>query len=270
MLKAKAAILTGTGIYSIPGLQTEPVEIDTPYGKAILYACPARELVFLSRHGLAHSTPPHLINYRANFWALHQIGVRIVLTAYAVGSVNPDIPVRGVALLSDFLDFTSGRPQTYYEGNEMGVGHADMTNPYCSALGETLKARSQAFGLELHPTATYACTNGPRFESAAEIRRLRASGADVVGMTGVPEVVLARELGIHFAGIALSMNLAVGLEATLTVVHDLNEQRSRIVQLFLDVIEKFQESENGGCNCCHAVEFLQHPATLIERAERRY
>jgi 5'-methylthioadenosine phosphorylase len=269
MLKARAAILTGTGIYSIPGLDTEPTEVDTPYGKAILYSCPSRELVFLSRHGLSHSTPPHRINYRANFWALHQIGVQVVLTAYAVGSLTPDIPTRGVALLDDFLDFTSGRPQTFYEGNEMGVGHADMTRPYCTALGEALKARCPEHGLALHPRATYACTNGPRFESAAEVRLLKSSGGDVVGMTGVPEVVLARELGIHFAGVALSMNLAVGLEATLTVVHDLSEQRSRIVSLFLDVLEKFQEDDHTDCNCRHAVEFLQRPAAPIERAERR-
>ena len=227
--RVKFAIIGGTGIYSFPGLDPTPRPVATPFGEACYYATDNPNLIFLARHGLGHSTPPHRIGYRANFWALHQIGVEAALATYAVGSIHVGVGLRSLSVLTDFLDTTSGRERTYFEGGSWGVGHADMTSPYCPALNAALLERASSRGLEVRPSATYACTNGPRFESPAEIRDLAGRGADVVGMTGLPEVALARELGIHFAGIALSMNLAVGLEETLHIAPDLGAQRQQIL-----------------------------------------
>lgn len=253
----RAAILAGTGVYNLPGLNPIPRDVDTPYGGVRVYE--AGELVFLPRHGVAHSVPPHQINYRANFWALHQLEVDRVLAVYAVGSLHRGLLPRELALLDDFLDFTSGRPLTFFDGAGGGVGHADMTDPYCPAL----RRRMLASGLPVRPHATYACTNGPRLESPAEVRMLARLGGDVVGMTGCPEVTLARELGLHFAAVAYSINLAVGLDPSLHLLHDLVELRERLVRTLIEVAALPLE---GPCNCRNAVEFLGKPERPVPRA----
>jgi len=261
----KAAIVAGTGIYDLPGFDPQPVTLETPFGTAVYHRC--ADLVFLPRHGPGHDTPPHAINYRANFWALHRLGVEVVLAAYAVGSLHQGVPPRGLALLTDFLDHTQGRASTFYSGGEWGVGHADMSRPYCPRLNQAILREAEKLGLAVVSQATYVCTNGPRMESPAEVRLLTSWGADVVGMTGVPEVVLARELGMHFAGLALSMNLAVGLEEELTLLHDLGSQRHAMLEVFQAALSGFEDGP--GCSCVGAVEFLgpcKHP---IPRAVRK-
>jgi 5'-methylthioadenosine phosphorylase len=260
---ARHAIIAGTGIYDLPGFDPAPIQVETPFGTAAYNKCQG-DLVFLPRHGLHHDTPPHAINYRANFWALHSLGVESVVAAYAVGSLHRSIPLRGLALLTDFIDLTQGRSDTFYIGGEWGVGHADMSRPYCPRLREVILARASERGVEIVPQATYACTNGPRFESPAEVRLLTSWGGDVVGMTGVPEVALARELGMHFAGVALSMNLAVGLEEELSVVRDLGAQRSAMLDIIQAALQGFRDG--AGCGCVGAVDFLGATRVAIPRA----
>ena len=261
----KFAVLTGTGIDSIPGLDPEPHALETPFGPACYYATDNPDLIFLPRHGLGHRTPPHRIAFRANFWALHLLGVEAVLAAYAVGSLNTLVEPRELVVLTDFLDCTDGHERTFFEGGAWGVGHADMTLPYCPVLNRLMLAEAEARQVHIHPTATYACMNGPRLESPAEVKDLVRRGADVVGMTGLPEVALARELGLHFAGMALSMNLAVGRATELQLLHNLEEQRQHMLDIFLAVAANFTPAP---CNCCHAVDFLGQPTIELPRSAR--
>lgn len=268
-MSARVAILAGTGIYGLPGLIEEPQMVSTPYGQVPVYRCGLPDLVFLPRHGLKHDQPPHRINYLANFWALHELGVEAVVAAYAVGSLHTGVPAGGLSLLSDFLDRTQGRPNTFYNGGDQGVGHADMSQPYCGLLGQALLDAAARRGLPLHPAATYACTEGPRFESPAEVRMLASWGGDVVGMTGCPEVSLARELGIHFAGVALSINLGVGLEDQLRVLHALDLQRQGLMEISLEVLQAYGAGKlSRSCSCLHAVEIVSPPRRPIPRATR--
>lgn len=267
MSSARTAILAGTGIYDLPGFDPEPVKVDTPFGPACYHRCALPQLVFLPRHGLSHDIPPHSINYRANFWCLHQLGVEAVVAAYAVGSLHTRIKPRELALVTDFIDHTRNRIQTFYSGGGWGVGHADMSRPYCQRLNQLIVDHAQSLKLQIHPRATYVATEGPRMESPAEVRMLAEWGGDVVGMTGVPEVALARELGMHFAGVALSINLAVGLEDQLTVVTDLEQQRRTLVEVFQRVLRDY--SDGPGCGCTHSVDFLTLPQRRVPRAERQ-
>jgi 5'-methylthioadenosine phosphorylase len=236
---ARVAIIGGTGIYDIPGVELEERVVDTVYGPALVHIGrgDGDDLVFLARHGPDHRTPPHRINYRANLKALEMLGVRAIAAANAVGSINREIPPRGLALLDDFLDFTSGRQQTFYDGGSAGVAHTVMTHPYCTALRQRLLALAPEFELRLHPRGTYAATNGPRFETPAEIRMYEQMGCDVVGMTGVPEVALARELHMHYAAIAFSINWAAGIEETIIVVREgMAQIRQRMLALMLKAL----------------------------------
>src|ERR1017187_3471080 len=209
MGKVSSAIIGGTGVYQLPGLELKPEVVETPFGPAHIQTCSGRDLVFLTRHGADHSIPPHRIDYRANMSALKILGVERVLAAYAVGSLSRSLPPGALCLLTDFIDFTRGRVSSFFEGGPSGLGHTDMSQHYCPELKRQLLERAERSSLHLQPQGVYGCTQGPRYESAAEIRMMAQLGCDVVGMTGVPEVTLAKELGLHFAGVALSINLAV-------------------------------------------------------------
>lgn len=222
-----SAILGGTGLYNIPGLDLEEQIITTKYGDAKLFVGKGSDadLVFLTRHGTGHSIPPHKVNYRANIKALEMLGVKRIIANYAVGGIHPDITPLGVATIGDFLDFTSGRESTFVDGSdgEKVVEHVEMSQPYCPTMSQKLVELGPSFGLKLFENAVYAAANGPRFESPAEIRMMKMLGGDIVGMTGVPEVVLARELGMCFAAVALSINWAAGIKPTIEIVDDKQE-----------------------------------------------
>lgn len=253
------AIIAGTGIYDIPGFDFERKVIDTPYGAALVNVGrkDGFELAFLARHGLDHSTPPHRINFRANLKALQMLGVKHVLATYAVGSISREIPPMGLALLTDFLDFTSGREFTFFNGGKSGLVHTNMDVPYCPALRAKLLELAPAFDLNIHPQAVYVATNGPRFETPAEIRMYAKLGGDVVGMTGVPEVVLAQELNMHFAGLAYSINWAAGMEEQMAFVSDkMADIRNRMTALF---IRTLQEPVMFDCNCEYTMMVMQPP-----------
>jgi len=205
------AVIGGTGVYD-PALFEEATarEVSTPYGVVTVQVgrFRHREVAFLNRHGAGHAVPPHRVNYRANVAALKALGVRAILATAAVGSLNVNMAPGHFVFVDQFLDFTRSRPQTFYDDR---VVHLDLTEPYCPELRRVLWEKAQELGLPAHPRGTYVCTEGPRFETPAEIRMFRHMGADVVGMTGVPEVVLAREAEICYAAIAVVANYAAGV-----------------------------------------------------------
>jgi len=256
----ESAIITGTGIYEIPGFKFSEKIVETEYGQALVYVGTDGEieLAFLARHGLEHTTPPHKINYRANIKALKSLGVKKILATNAVGSISRDIPPTGLALLTDFLDFTSGRDFTYFDGGDSGLAHTNMDDPYCFSLRQKVLEVAPKFDLSINPKAVYVATNGPRFESPAEIQMFSRLGGDVVGMTGIPEVCLARELGMHYAAVAYSINWAAGLEQELSFVSDqIDELKQRLALLLVNTLK---EMNNFECGCETAV-MMMHPPT---------
>ena len=230
--------------------------METPYGlvEPVVGKLANREVVFMSRHGHDHATPPHLVNYRANIWAIHELGVRKILATAAVGSLSPDFRLGELVLLDQFLDFTRSRPQTFYEGGQKGILHVDMTEPYCSAVRQVILEASEHLGLLVKNGACYVCTEGPRFETPAEIRMFQRLGADLVGMTSVPEVVLARELGMCYASIGMVTNKAAGITAhPLThaeVMESMKELGVKVAQLIQATFELWTPDQN--CLCASA------------------
>src|SRR5690606_29757669 len=188
--------------------------LDTPYGEVEVQIGRYKgvEVAFMPRHGKGHSIPPHRINYRANIWGLKMLGVEVILATAAVGSINPEMKPGNFVIVDQFLDFTKGRTSTFFDDGSQGVVHVDVTEPYCPAVREVLIETGRELGLRLHDRGTYVCVEGPRFETAAEIRAFRILGGDVVGMTSVPEAVLAREAGICYAAMAMVTNMGAGME----------------------------------------------------------
>ena len=206
-------IIAGTGYYELPGLtDAEHQAVQTDWGEAhaMTGRWHNRRIVFVPRHGGDHSIPPSAINYRANIAAMRDLGATAILAVSVVGSMVPERGTGSFLLLSDYLEFTTGRAVTFFDqpGN---VVHTDMTTPYDPALRDALAAAAHAEGIDIAPTATYVCANGPRFETPAEIRMYAQMGGSVVGMTGYPEVALAREAAIPYAGIAVVANMAAGM-----------------------------------------------------------
>ena len=245
-----AAIIAGTLVYEIPGMDLQERIITTPYGEALVYEVKGArsDVLFLPRHGLKHDTPPHKINYRANLKALEQLGVKRILAVNAVGSINKEIAPLDLAVLSDFLDFTSDRESTFFDGEKLGVKHIDVSTPYCPYLRQTLLEVADEMKIPVHPESVYVCTNGPRLESPAEIRMYDQLGGDVVGMTGIPEAVLAKELGICYASVAFSINWAAGYQETVEFTSDtdgLKKMKKDLLDLLMEVIASSTDSE-----CC--------------------
>lgn len=213
-MTVRIAVIGGTGVYDPAMLEEVHQEhVSTPYGEVGLQVgrLGGRGIAFMARHGQRHSVPPHLVNYRANIMALKELGVRSILATAAVGSLNLDMKPGDFVFCDQFLDFTRSRAQTFFEGGPEGVVHVDMTEPYCPELRALMEEAAAALKLTVHPVGTYAATEGPRFETPAEIRMLRHLGADLAGMTGVPEVVLAREAEICYATICMVTNFAAGI-----------------------------------------------------------
>ncbi len=216
-------IIGGTGFSRIDGLElNEVIHVETPYGEPSAGFQSARlgnqSVLFLPRHGEEHSIPPHGINYRANLWAFDQLGVSQIIALYSVGSMNRDMRPGSVVLLDDLIDYTSGRDHTFVETLSALEAHVDMTRPYSDQLRRELS--QAADDLLASNLAVYGATNGPRLETAAEIRRMSQDGCDVVGMTGMPEAALAREKGIHLAAMAVVVNWAAGFEGTGEITMD--------------------------------------------------
>jgi len=209
------AIIGGTGLTALDTLNiTHREALSTPYGQPsspLIYGeLDGRSVVFLARHGLHHTIPPHKINYRANLWVLHHIGVQQVIAVAAVGGIRADMEPGVLAFPDQIVDYTWGRPCTFFEDNLSHVTHIDFTEPYCPKLRGKLIQAARELDLKAWESSTYAAMQGPRLETAAEIRRLERDGCDIVGMTGMPEAALARELGLRYAACAVVANWAAG------------------------------------------------------------
>jgi 5'-methylthioinosine phosphorylase len=242
------AIIGGSGLSQLGNLEVKQRKVSrTPYGEpsgALTFGRIADcDVVFLARHGYGHTIAPHEVNYRANLWALKDAGAGEVVSVVSVGGIRNDTWPGTLLLPHQIIDYTWGRPSTYFEGAGAPVNHIDFTEPYSQPLRARILKAAQAAGQPLVDRGVYAATQGPRLESAAEINRLARDGADMVGMTGMPEASLAREISLEYAAIAVVANYAAGRgESARAVPLDrigavLDEAMGRVRR----IIEKFCE-----------------------------
>ena len=212
------AIIGGSGLSSLEGLVITRREVmETPYGdpsSALTFGVySGKQVMFLARHGDEHSILPHRVNYCANLAALQQAGATQVIAVCAVGGISADMPPGRLVIPDQIIDYTESRRQTIYTEQHNNAAHIDFTEPYCAALRSCLIAAAVNTGIDIATAATYGATQGPRLETTAEINRMENDGCHIVGMTGMPEASIARELGLCYAVIALSVNYAAGREA---------------------------------------------------------
>lgn len=209
------AVIGGSGLTQLSNLDVSHREVlRTPYGEpsgAVTFGqiC-GRPVAFLARHGYGHTIPPHEVNYRANIWALCKSGAVGIISVASVGSIRADLSPGDVVIPHQIIDYTWGRKSTFHEGQDSTVTHIDFTEPYDRELRQRLIEAAVASGIPVSDSSVYAATQGPRLETAAEINRFERDGADVVGMTGMPEASLARELGVPYAAISVVANFAAG------------------------------------------------------------
>lgn len=207
-------IIGGSGLTNFPELEIRNRRaIDTPYGspsaEIVVGDLDGNKVAFLPRHGSGHTIAPHLINYRANIWALREAGVDEIVSVASVGGIRSDLGPETILIPDQLIDYTWGRISSFFQDNAP-VTHVDMTEPYSTILRDRIAAASDRIGEPVFAGGVYAATQGPRLETAAEITRLERDGADVVGMTGMPEAALARELAIPYATICVVVNHAAG------------------------------------------------------------
>lgn len=213
-IKGPLAIIGGSGLYGLDAMEkAEPLAIKTPYGETssplISGLWQDREVIFLTRHGVQHGLAPHALNYRANVWGLHQAGAKAVISINCVGGIHPALRAPGTLCAPDqFLDYSWGRDSTFFSTGE--IKHIDMTDPCDSHLRASLLATGRDFEMYQHGCC-YAVMQGPRLETRAEVKRLQQDGADIVGMTAMPEIALIRELELPVAVLSLVINPAAGL-----------------------------------------------------------
>jgi 5'-deoxy-5'-methylthioadenosine phosphorylase len=239
------AVIGGSGFYSLlENSDNQSVSVQTPFADAPVTVyretTAAGDIWFLPRHGKQHSIAPHRINYRANVWALHKLGVSKIIAVNAVGGINSTLPVGAMVLPDQIIDYTWGREHTFVGSDHALDKHVDFTWPYDADLSALLKLAASANALKLTTTAVYAAVQGPRLETAAEIKKLQRDGCDIVGMTGMPEAALARESGLRYACIALVVNKAAGLgNGTITlsaIQHVLHSGMNEVRQLLIHAL----------------------------------
>ncbi len=216
MAPVALAVIGGTGLYRLAEFEpVETIERDTPYGRpsgAVRIGTMAgRTVAFLARHGESHSIPPHRINYRANLWLLKQLGAARVLAINAVGGIGTGCGPRALVLPDQLIDYTWGRVTTFCEEPGSEVLHVDLTEPYCPDLRRAALAAAAALAVAVRDGGCLGITQGPRLETRAEVRKLARDGCDLIGMTGMPEAALARELCLSYACLAMVANWAAGL-----------------------------------------------------------
>jgi len=256
MMQVQKAIIGGTGVYEAGVEKLESICVATEFGEVCLDVgeIAGAKVAFLARHGKEHSAPPHKINYRANMKALQQLGVRFVYAIAAVGSCHTSCRVGDLVLMDDFIDFTSGRITSYYD-DAGAVAHVKMESPYCRYLQGKLKQAADS--LKLKEGIVYGCTQGPRFETASEIRAYTKLGADVIGMTGVPEVCLAKELGMCYASVGVITNMCSGVEAEIShseIIASMSQNKVGLIEAFGRVFAS--ELSQDECDCGDSLIFL--------------
>lgn len=222
-------IIGGTGLYELEGFTLSEQEwFETPFGEPSSMLSFAkfneRDVVFLARHGNPHKLAPNLINYRANLSALKQAGAEQIIAINAVGGIHPRLAPKAIAVPDQIIDYTYGREATIFDGCHIeAVQHIDFSFPYDAKLRAALIAAAEQCGLDVLASGTYGATQGPRLETAAEIQRMKRDGCDMVGMTGMPEAVLARELNLDYACLALSVNWAAGLTDSIITLDEIEQ-----------------------------------------------
>ena len=271
------AVIGGSGLYRIDQLEeVQEVRIATPFGEPsspiLIGKLRGKRIAFLARHGLNHQYSPSFVPYRANLWALKEIGADRILSISAVGAINERFRPGDFVIIDDFLDFTKGREDTFYQGiysldvpgddkpaellRNKKVVHVDMSEAYCPQMRRCLMDVLEELKLSYHPSGVYACTEGPRFETPAEIRAIKILGGDVVGMTGYPEVALARELAMCYASLCVVANPAAGIakyrltsDEVISLMKSKEEEIKLILKLFVERLE-----DQRICNCYKVLE----------------
>ncbi len=218
------AIIGGSGLTQLSNFEiTHRQVMRTPYGEPsgvlTFGLINQHEVMFIARHGYGHTIPPHLVNYRANMWALHEQGAKRVVSVASVGGIRADLQPGMIVVPDQIIDYTHGRAYTYFDARDKPVTHIDFTLPYCVKLRSQLLEAARQAKEKFLDGGVYAATQGPRLETAAEINRYERDGADMVGMTGMPEAALAKELGLSYAAIAMVVNHAAGRGESRDGVH---------------------------------------------------
>jgi 5'-methylthioadenosine phosphorylase len=266
MADAELGVFGGSGFYSFLD-DVESVAIDTPFGapsdRIAIGTVADRRVAFIPRHGAAHTIPPARIPQRANLWAMRSLGVRSVVGPCAVGSLRPDIEPGSFVVLDQLVDRTRGRDDTYYDGDT--VHHVSFADPYCPVGRAQAIAAARAVGVTVHETGTIVVINGPRFSTRAESRWYRAQCWDVVGMTQYPEAYLARELGMHYTGIALVTDFDTGVEDDPGIEPVTMEQVLAVMNANVDRVRELLHAllpvlpaDPTTCTCASAVGPLPH------------
>jgi len=254
-MKVEIAVIGGSGLESL-FRSSEKMRVGTPYGlppPIFLGVIGGKPCAFLPRHGFKHSLPPHKINYRANIYALYKLGVRRILATNAVGAINQSFKPGDLVVPHDFIDFTKKRSSTFYEAAP--VTHVDFSQPYCPQLRSLLIENAKNMGYEVWDKAVLVCTEGPRFETPAEIEMFRRLGCDVVGMTGTSEAMLSRELEMCYATICYVSNMAAGLQTKLTV-REVKETARRTIQALEQILRATirELPKSRSCPCSQALK----------------
>lgn len=210
------AIIGGTGLTQIDELTiTGQERVKTPFGEPsanyVFGELNGQQLIFLARHGNPHCLPPHKINYRANIWGLQHLGATEIVAIAAVGGIGEAMAPGKLAVPDQIIDYSYGREHTFFADDLEHVTHIDFTEPYTPALRQRILQAAKSAGLAITGHGTYGCTQGPRLETVAEIKRMKQDGCDLVGMTGMPEAALARELNLAYANVSVVANWAAGI-----------------------------------------------------------
>ncbi len=251
--KAEIGIFGGTGIYDSELLQeSKEISIDTPYGKTsdsiTIGDYKGRKVAFMPRHGKKHAISPHMINFRANIWAFKELGVTRILAPSAVGSLKEELKPSDFALPSQFLDFTKSRIGSFSEDGR--VIHISVAEPFCPELQEVVLQTAQSQNIKIHKNCTYVCIEGPRFSTKAESKFFRTTGADIIGMTLVPECQLAREAQICYVSISTITDYDVWAEKPVTakeVLETLSKNVESIKKMLAVLLEKIPKTRKCYC-----------------------
>ncbi len=253
--KSEVGIIGGTGLEHLLE-KAERIRIGTAYGlppPISVGEIHGKPVAFLPRHGVQHSIPPHKVNYKAETYALHKIGVKRIIATNAVGAINAEFAPSDLVVPHDLVDFTKLRHLTFYD--DAPVTHIDLSNPYCPEIRRFLIGTAREYDIQARDQAVLACTEGPRYETPAEIKMFRGLDCDIIGMTGVPEAVLARELEMCYATLCFVSNMAAGMQQHLTaseVERVARERMPTIQQILRETIKNLPEDRN--CSCSRALE----------------
>ncbi|PLJ76967.1 S-methyl-5'-thioadenosine phosphorylase [Infirmifilum sp. SLHALR2] len=256
--RVKIGIIGGSGLYSPDFLENvQEYKMHTPYGapssEIMVGEIKGVKVAFLPRHGKRHSIPPHMINYRANIWALKELGVERLISVSAVGSLREDYKPGDFVCTDQFIDMTKRRELTFYDGPV--VAHVSMADPFCPELRSLCIESARRLGIRVHDKGTYVCIEGPRFSTRAESRLWRSFGADIIGMTLVPEVNLAREARMCFLNIAMVTDYDVWAEKPVTaheVARVMAENTEKVRRLLVDLIPRIPAERR--CQCARYLD----------------